>query len=126
MPEEMNGMSSDAGDDYKVINRSALVLEPTPEFLAWVKAMPGDPFEMTFEDFRQDSSIYLLPDDLEGSGAWLRRNFKPILLQELFNRCMDDSLWPKDLGFKTFCRFFKPRFQAVVVDLGKGPIKPDF
>jgi len=60
MPEEMNGMSSDAGDDYKVINRSALVLEPTPEFLAWVKAMPGDPFEMTFEDFRQDSSIYLL------------------------------------------------------------------
>jgi hypothetical protein len=113
-------------NDYKIINRSALVLEPTPEFLAWVKAMPGDLFEMTFEDFRQDSSVYLLPDELERTDTWLRQNFKPILEQELFDWCTDDSLWPKDLGFKTFCKFFKPHFHGVVVDLGAGPIKPDF
>lgn len=83
-------------------------------------------FVLVLSNFRQASSIYLLPDELEGSEAWLHRNFKPILLQELFNRCMDDSLWPKDLGYKTFCKFFKPHFHAVVVDLGKGPIKPDF
>jgi hypothetical protein len=117
---------SDSGDDYKVINRSALVLEPTPEFLAWVRAMPGDPLEMTVEDFRQDSSIYLLPDELEDTEAWLRRNFKFILEQELNDWCTDDSLWPKDLGYKTFCKFFKPQFHAVVVDLGKGPIEVEF
>lgn len=65
-------MSIDANDTYKIINRSAMVLEPTPEFLAWVKA-----------------------------------------------------IWPEDLRFKAFRKFFRPHFHAVVVDLAKGPIEAE-
>lgn len=118
-------MKDDSSDVYKVINRSALILEPTPEFLAWMKAMPGDPFEMTYDDFKEDVSVYLLPDELNNPESWLRRNFKPILEQELFNWCTDDSLWPPHLDYKTFKSFFKQRFCLMVVDLCDGDIQSE-
>jgi len=121
----MSDDTDDTDDTYKVINRSALVLEPTPEFLAWVKAMSDDPFEMTFDDFQEMSFIYLLPDKLEDVETWICQNYKPLLEQELFEWCTDDSLWPEDLSFETFLTFFKPHFNPVVVDLGEGPIEAE-
>lgn len=118
-------MTPARSDVYKLINRSALVLEPTLEFLAWVKTMPGDPFEMTYEDFKEEVSVYLLPDELNNPESWLQRNFKPILKQELFSWCTDDSLWPPNLDYKTFKSFFKPRFFSMVVDLCDDDIQSE-
>ena len=84
-----------------------------------------NPFEMTYEDFKEDVSVYLLPDELTNPESWLRRNFKSILEQELFNWCTDDSLWPPHLDYKTFRSFFKQHFCSMVVDLCNGDIQSE-
>lgn len=73
--------------------------------------------EMTYEDFKEEVSVYLLPDELNNQNFWLQHNYKPILKQEIFSWCIDDSLWPSNLDYKTFKSFFKPRFFSMVVDL---------
>ena len=114
-------MNDDIEDDFPIVNRSALVLEPTVQFLAWLKRNPGDRFEMTLEDIQEDCSVYLLPD-IQDQEEWLRKNYRSLFEQELFNWCMDDELWPQERSFKTFGEFFRPRFHTLVCDLGNGPI----
>jgi len=118
-------MPDDFDDDYPLINRSAIVVTPTGDFVAWLKAVPGDPLELTLENVRDDSSVYLLPAVVKDEEAWLRKNYRPILEQELFNWCTDDSLWPSYLSFQTFNRLFRVSFHSMVYDLGKGPIEPE-
>jgi len=118
MPDEID-------NDFPLINRSAIVVKPTGEFVAWLKATPGDPLERTLEDIQEDSSVYLLPDGLEDLKGWLKRNYMPILEQELFNWCTEDSLWSKDRSFTTFLRLFTVSVHSMVYDLGEGPIEPE-
>jgi len=117
-------MADEIDDDFPLINRSAILVKPTGEFVAWLKATPGDPLERTLEDIQEDSSIYLLPDELEDLKGWLQRNYTPILEQELLNWCSDDSLWPKDRSFTTFLRLFTVSVHSMVYDLGTESIEP--
>jgi hypothetical protein len=114
-------MDDEINDDFPIVDRSALLLEPTAQFLAWLKSNPGDRFEMTLEDIQEEYSVYLLPA-IRDQEEWLHKNYKPLFEQELFNWCMDDEFWPQELSFKTFREFFRPRFHTLVYDLGKGPI----
>ncbi len=116
-------MPGDIDDDFPVVNRSAIVVKPTGEFVSWLKAVPGDPFELTWEDVQDDSSVYLLPDELDDLDGWLERNYMAILEQELLDWSTDDSLWPEDLSFESFKRLFQITFQTMVYDLGKGPVE---
>lgn len=118
-------MDSDIDDDFPLINRSAILVKPTAEFVAWLKTTPGDPSELTLEEIQEDSSVFLLPDELEDLRGWLKRNYMPIFEQELYNWCTEDSLWPKDLSFKSFKRFFQVSFYSMVYDLIPGSIEPE-
>lgn len=102
-----------------------MVLEPTPEFLGWVKSIPGNAFDITYDDFKEQGSVYLLPDELRNPEPLLRRNYKTMLKQELFSWYRDDSLWPPNLDHKTFKRFFTPRFHAIVIDLCEGDLQSE-
>ena len=45
--------------------------------------------------------------------------------EELNSWYADPALWPKDLSFKSFKKFFAINISTVVYDLGKGPIEKD-
>jgi len=105
------------------INRSAICIEPTAIFLAWVKNFPVDELELTLDDLRRDEMTYLIPEQEDEPDAWLRRNFKTIFEIELGEWCTDESLWPKDRSFKAFKKYFIVHFCSSVVDLDKGAIE---
>jgi len=62
-------MSGDIDDDFPLVNRSAIVVRPTGGFVAWLKAVPGDPLELTWEDIQDNSSVYLLPAPITSGRA---------------------------------------------------------
>ena len=45
--------------------------------------------------------------------------------EELNSWYADPELWPKDLSFKSFKKFFEINISTVVYDLGKGAIEKD-
>lgn len=113
-------MSSEINPNFPVLDRSAIIVEPTAAFLAWVKAMPGDPLEETLQDIQEDCSAYLIPE-VRDHKAWLRKNYTPIFEQELISWCTDESLWPKDRSYKAFKKLFRVRFHSMVFDMARGP-----
>src|SRR5215831_3807732 len=94
------------------VNRSAIVVIPKQPFLDWLRyADPDDPpdtDELTLQDLRDDPSVYLIPacageDDLQ---SFLRRHCTDIFEEQLSSWLEDDTIWPIDRGYDTFCRWF--------------------
>ncbi len=99
-------------------NRMAVVLLPTEAYLAWTMTCPGASPNTTLERLRDEASVYLLPQTDGDLEKHVRRHFKPMLLEELFAWCTDESYWPPDLSYRTFKKFFDVQLASLVFDLG--------
>ena len=109
--------------ELPMINRYAIVIDPTEVYLAWAKTCLDDK-ELILEGLHEESTVYLIPQ-VDDPDRWLRENFKPIFEEELRGWCTDETRWPEDLSFHTFKKFFEIRFCSVVMDMGKGSILRD-
>ena len=71
---------------------------------------------------QREPTVYLVPDAKDAPDDYLYRHYRPMLEEELDSWYTDRSMWPKDLSFETFKRFFTILVTTMVFDLGKGMI----
>ena len=105
------------------INRIAVILIPTEACLDWINFCDDD--KMTLDEIQGEPTVFLLPQSRGESGSQVRRHFKAMFQEELYSWYTDPTMWPKDLSFKTFKKFFTIQVSTVVFDLGTGTIVKD-
>jgi hypothetical protein len=111
---------------FPTINRFAVILIPTEACLDWVRSCPDGDDHMTLGEMQQEPTTYLIPETKRVPPEdWVRRHSKVMFHEELDSWCPDRCMWPKDLSFKTFKKFFEVNISTVVFDLGKGPIEKE-
>jgi hypothetical protein len=106
-----------------IVNRIAVTLISTEACLDWINSCDDD--KMTLDEIQDDPTTYLLPVGRDEPESQVRRHFKEMFIEELGSWYTDSDLWPKDLSFKTFKKFFTIHVASMVVDLGKGEIVKD-
>jgi hypothetical protein len=106
--------------DIPTINRFAVILLPTEECLAWINSCPGD--HTTLAEVQEEPAVYLIPKGEAERESYVHRYFKAMFEEELYSWYTDPALWPKDLSFKTFKKYFTTYVSTVVFDLGTGMI----
>ena len=112
--------------EFPTINRYAVTLLPTEAFLDWAGSCPGGNARMTLGEMQREPTVYLIPEATKTPAEdYVRRHYKAMFEEELTSWYADPELWPKDLSFKCFKKFFAINISTVVYDLGKGPIEKD-
>jgi hypothetical protein len=103
------------------INRIAVVLIPTEACLEWANSCPSER-SMNLAEMQREPTVYLIPETRAEAESRVRRHYKTMFEQELNSWYADPELWPKDLSFKTFRKFFTIHVSSMVFDLGSGAI----
>jgi hypothetical protein len=77
------------------------------------------------QGLEDEVNIYLAPEDPAGRDetAPLQEFYDKIFEHELDFWCPDDSLWPQDRSYSTFCDWFEVTGNSSVWDLGTEPIR---
>ena len=107
--------------ELPTINRFAVVLLPSEEYLKWTQTCAHPDPNLTLTDLWDDPSVYLIPE-VEDLEAWLRKHYRVMFEEELSSWDTREEHWPEDRSFDAFLRFFHLIFASSVVDLGKGKI----
>jgi hypothetical protein len=103
-----------------VINRIAVTLIPTQACLDWINSCDGD--KITLDEIQRDTTTFLLPEGRDVPESQLRRHYKVMFVEELNSWYTDEAMWPKDLSFRTFKKFFTIQASSMVLDLGAREI----
>ncbi len=109
--------------ECSTINRIAVTLIPTQACLDWVNSYDDD--KTTLDEIHKDPTVFLLPDGQGKPKSQVRRHFKAMFVEELTSWYTDETMWPEDLSFTTFKKFFTIHVSTMVLDLGAGEIIKD-
>jgi hypothetical protein len=109
-------------DEFKNLKRSAIVLIPSQPFFNWLQQ--HDPAMIIPEEIKE-GDIYLLPDyeTKEEIEKWLKKNFKELFEEQLFNWYTDETMWPQKRTFKLFGEWFNYSLHTMLFDTQKGMIE---
>lgn len=108
------------------INRDALILFPKKPFIDWVNYIfPDNPVSIIEPMQHDEGNVYLLPEkeSIDQSINYLKRNFREIFENELFDWCTDETRWPQNITWKLFMEWFHFSIQSVVQDMDKVPLE---
>ncbi|GAB2715265.1 hypothetical protein [Halomonas garicola] len=105
----------------KLLNRSALSVRPTQEFVDWINALEptmGDD-DLTLDDVDRESTVYLIPemDTPEALNAYIRERYVEIFEIELRAWEEDERQWPESLDWALFEDFLRIEHSFLAVDL---------
>jgi hypothetical protein len=106
----------------ETINRMAAVVTPLQPFLDWSESVLGEEAkECGPEEFR---TVFLIPErtDIRKS---LRAVYEQIRDEMLLSSVNDPSLWPSDLSFREFRKWFDVQLVEMVFDAGRGLVEHD-
>jgi hypothetical protein len=91
------------------VNRTAIVVKPSQRFLDWLHAADPTSADLTLEDLRDESNVYLIPEG--GSDQEVRKQLAKvcgrIFEEELDGWYRVPSSWPKRRGMSDFERWFE-------------------
>ena len=109
-------------EEFKNLSRSAIVIRGKQPFKDWL--VEHDP-EMKLDEEILQGSIYLLPDydSVSQVQNWLKKNFKEIFDEELYNWYTDEDMWPQKRNFKMFGEWFDYSLHTMIFDTQKGFIE---
>ena len=106
----------------KLLNRSALVLQPRQTYLDWINALPRDVSELeqplTPASLDVEGRVYLV-DEFEpeqGGGAILAGHWQPLLSNELAAWDEFGDHWPEPLNQALFTEWFEFKPLALAFD----------
>jgi hypothetical protein len=99
------------------------MLIPTEACLDWINSY--DTSKMTLEEIQREPTVFLVPESRGEPEGQVRRHDKAMFKEELNSWYTDPGMWPKDLSFKTFKKFFTIQVSSMVFDMGKGVIVRD-
>ena len=107
-------------NNVATINRIAVTLIPTEACLDWINSCDDD--KLTLDEVQKDATVFLAPEGRGEAESQVRRHFKAMFEEELYSWYTDQNLWPKDLSFAAFKKFFTIQLSSMVFDLGEGMI----
>jgi len=107
---------------FPTINRSVLLIVPKQPFYDWSNALTPDLPPCSTQTVREFNS-YLLEDELflNNPKKELKKYWKPIFMEELFDQWTDESAYPK-LSWKLFIEWFDFYRSSIVKDLTDEPL----
>lgn len=100
------------------VDRSVAIVKPKEPFLEWVKALPGSEIDITLEQLRTDSTVYLIPDfdEIEDALAAIDHIYGNIFEAELSEWSEEENTWPADRTLKLFWKWFDVTLHSIVID----------
>jgi hypothetical protein len=100
------------------LNRSAVLITPRQPLLDWPHGADPTSLTLTLEDV-SEPTLYLLPDceDDQDLIAHVKNYSDTIFESEPESWYSDQSTWPVDRDFQTFCLWFEYRAHTLVLDL---------
>ena len=107
------------------INRSVMILTPRKPMLEWAARLSSYEAVSEVSPLSHDeSSVYLIPEceNAEEFKLWLAENHVFFFEQELFDWCIDEDAWPKELTFEKFNEWFFCVWHSTVTDVPDEPI----
>ena len=100
------------------INRHAIVVKPQKPYFDWIASI--DDLFMTYEE--SEVNIYLVTEEIDDLGQWLKRNYAKFFALELENEITDKKRWPKKRTYKMFQQWFTVEFSTMIYDLENNPV----
>lgn len=110
------------------LNRSAIIVRPKQPFLDWLHTADPTSGSVTRRELVLEPTVYLIPEcdtDAELDTA-LRVLCEEIFVDQLAGWYTDETTWPKDRNFETFCRWFEFQHHSMLVDLCDEPLILEF
>lgn len=100
------------------VDRSVAIVKPKEPFLEWIKNLPGSEIDITLEQLRSDSTVYLIPDfdEIEDALAAIDHIYGSIFEAELAEWSEEESSWPQDRTLKLFWKWFDVSLHSIVID----------
>lgn len=110
----------------ELINRYAVVVRPAQPMIDWVRQVDIDMGNEPLADeaIRSNTNVYLIPEFEPPADAekYLRKRVKGIFEEELAGWYTVPDLWPKQRGWKTFCKWMEWDVHEMVWDMEAGAI----
>jgi hypothetical protein len=109
---------------FRNINRCALIVNYKQSYLDYLKGV-DETLEVDLNSEMLEPNVYLIPDfetKVEGF-EWLSKNYQEIFTEELALWYADEALWPENLSFDLFNKFFKFEILVMIYDTQKKSIK---
>lgn len=106
------------------INRTAVVLKPSNQFLQWLQnADPSDDLShLTLAQLQSNCTVLLVPEfsSPEEAMAYVGERFETLFSAELSSWFDDQALWPQNRDLTLFWQFFDLEIHDTVLDLESG------
>lgn len=101
----------------KVINRSAITIVHKKPYVEWNNLLlPEMPIS---ENTIGESSTYLIENFFDNAEAVIKKHYKEIFENELFQVWTDENDWPENISLKLFYEWFTVEVSGWVYDLNK-------
>lgn len=101
------------------VDRTAVVLKPTSNFLAWLKQADENMPDLTLEQIRANCSVFLVPqfDEPEAVVSYFDERYQTIFEAEISGWDISRSQWPADMSLKAFWEYFEVEIHDMVLDM---------
>jgi hypothetical protein len=108
------------------LNRSAVIVTPKQPFLDWLHGVDPTSLDLALDDV-SEPTIYLLPDCEDDQDLIAHvRNYCDTIFEDQLDGCYrEQSSWPVDRDFNTFCLWFEYRAHSLLLDLCAEPLRRD-
>lgn len=103
----------------KMLNRSAITVKLSQDFVDWINNLDDDSETLTLQDVNEEATVYLIPEieDEEQLNEMVQEFYLNILENELKSWEEDESQWPAELSIELFERFLTIDPAVMVFDL---------
>ena len=107
------------------LNRSAVMLRPKQPMLDWLNTLPELMPDMTLEDIRKDSTVYLLPERAFDGDVlkMVYENWDKYFSMQLTAWWTEDGQWPANRSMAMFKEWFDVEVCSELFDMADGPIE---
>ncbi len=103
----------------KMLNRSAITVKLTQDFVDWINGLEDDSEQLTLQDVNEEATVYMIPEieDEAQLNEMVQEHYLNILENELKSWEEDESQWPEKLSVALFERFLQIDPSVMVFDL---------
>jgi hypothetical protein len=103
----------------KMLNRSAITVKLTQDFVDWINGLEDDSEQLTLQDVNEEATVYMIPEieDEAQLNEMVQEHYLNILENELKSWEEDETQWPEKLSVALFERFLQIDPSVMVFDL---------
>ncbi len=108
----------------KLVNRSAITIYGTEEFLRWVKAHHKNLHRWTLQELNDHPNVYLV--DEEDQNCWgdcFEKHFEKIFRTEVGEYINNGVEWPKGINLDLYRSWFRYEYSELVYNLSPDKLE---